>query len=174
MKRIRLAALVFIGTFLFSTSGFTKNFEGKIAYVDLSKIFDEYKKTKEYDAVLEKESKTFQDERQKMLDKVRDGQNKLALLKDDEKKKLQEDLDKQKQQLLEFDRQQRTDLTKKRDEKIREILKEIEKVVSDYAKKEDYTFVLNDRVLIYGSTELNITDPILKTLNDNYNSKTKK
>ena len=125
MKGIKLGAFILIGTFLFSTSGFAKGFEGKIAYVDLSKIFDEYKKTKEYDAVLAKQSKAFQDERQKMIDKVRDDQNKLALLKDEEKKKLQDELDKKKQQLLEYDRQQRTDLTKTRDEKIREVLQEI-------------------------------------------------
>ena len=174
MKGIKLGAFILIGTFLFSTSGFAKGFEGKIAYVDLSKIFDEYKKTKEYDAVLAKQSKAFQDERQKMIDKVRDDQNKLALLKDEEKKKLQDELDKKKQQLLEYDRQQRTDLTKTRDEKIREVLQEIEKVVSDYAKKEDYSFVFNDRAVIFGAAEYNITDVILKTLNDNYPNKAKK
>ena len=150
-----------------------KAFEGKIAWIDLSRLFNEYEKTKLYDVELEKDSKTFEDDRQKMIDQVRDGQNKLTLLKEDEKKKLQEDLDKQRAQLVEYDRQKRTDLLKKRDEKVREILLEIEKLVSDYAKKEGYTLVLNDRVLIYGDQGYNITDPILKMLNENY-SKIKK
>ena len=174
VKTFKVVMGVVLGSFLLSTSVHAaKGGEMKIAYVDLGKVFDEYKKTKEYDVVLEKESQSFQDERQKMIDSVRDNQNKLALLKEEEKKKLEGDLDKQKQQLLEFDRQKRTDLTKKRDEKVREILKEIEKVVADYAKKEDLTLVLNDHSLIYSDPELNITDVILKTLNDNY-SKAKK
>ena len=150
-----------------------KGFEGKIAWVDLGRLFNEYEETKLKDGELEKESKAFEEERQKMIDSVRDGQNKLALLKEDEKKKLQDELDKQRAQLVEFDRQKRTDLLKKRDQSVRDVLLKIEKVVSDYAKKEGYTLVLNDRVLIYGDQGYNITDPILKTLNENY-SKTKK
>ena len=174
VKTFKVVMAVVLGSFLLSTSGWAaKGGDLKIAYVDLGKIFDEYKKTKEYDVVLEKESQSFQEERQKMIDAVRDSQNKLALLKEEEKKKMEAEIDKQKQQLLEFDRQQRTDLTKKRDEKVREILKEIEKIVADYAKKEGLTFVLNDRTLIYSEPEFNITDVILKTLNDNY-SKAKK
>jgi Skp family chaperone for outer membrane proteins len=45
---------------------------------------------------------------------------------------------------------------------------EIEKTVSEYAKKEGITYVLNDKMLIYGAETSNITDPILKNLNDAY------
>ena len=174
MKTIKiiLTALILSG-FLLTDVHAAKAFEGKIAWVDLSRLFNGYEKTKLYDGDLEKDSKAFEEDRQKMIDQVRDGQNKLTLLKEDEKKKLQEDLDKQRAQLVEYDRQKRTDLLKRRDEKVREILLEIEKVVSDYAKKEGYTLVLNDRVLVYGDQGYNITDPILKTLNENY-SKAKK
>ena len=46
---------------------------------------------------------------------------------------------------------------------------EIEKNVSDFAKKEKYDVILNDRVLIYGSEQMDVTDHVLKILNDNYN-----
>ena len=174
MKSIKIILTVLVlSGFIVANSYAAKAFEGKIAWIDLSRIFNEYEKTKLYDAQLEKDSKAFEEERQKMIDQVRDGQNKLTLLKEDEKKKLQEDLDKQRAQLVEFDRQKRTDLLKRRDERVREILLEIEKLVSDYAKKEGYTLVLNDRVLIYGDQGYNITDPILKMLNEDY-SKAKK
>ena len=174
MKRIKFILTVLIMSGFIATSVHAaKAFEGKIAWVDLGRLFNEYEKTKLYDVDLEKDSKAFEEDRQKMIDKVRDGQNKLALLKEDEKKKLQEDMDKQRAQLVEYDRQKRTDLLKKRDEKVREILLEIEKVVSDYAKKEGYTLVLNDRFLVFGDQSYNITDPILKTLNENY-AKSKK
>jgi outer membrane protein len=171
VRRINTFIFLLAFVFLATTSAHAKPFDGKIGFVDLSRVFNEYKKTKEYDTVLEKENTAFQDERNKMIEKIRDAQSKLALLKEDEKKKLQDDIDKQKAALLDFSRAKSTDLTKKRDEKIREILLEIEKVVSDYSKKEGYTLVLNDRVLIFADQQINITETVVKMLNDNYKGK---
>ena len=167
------AAKVFILAVVFGVmaSGLALAKDLKIAYVDLSKLFDNYQKTKEYDATLQKEGEDFQKQRDVMIQKIRDAQGKLALMKEDEKQKLQADIDKQKNEAMEFDKQKRTELAKKRDEKVREILLEVEKIVSAMSKQEGYTFVLNDRVLIYGDQELNITDKVLKTLNDSYGKK---
>ncbi len=65
----------------------------------------------------------------------------------------------------EFVRQEQSNLTKERNEKIREILLEIEKVVSDFAAQEGYDMILNDRVLIYGSPAQDLTEDILTILN---------
>ena len=65
----------------------------------------------------------------------------------------------------EFVSQEQSNLTKERNEKIREILLEIEKKVSDFAEKEHYDIILNDRVLIYGDPAKNITEQILTILN---------
>ena len=140
----------------------------KVGYVDLSRIFDEYAKTKEYDAVLEKKHGEYEDTRSKKMDKIREAQGKLALLKEVEKAKLQESIEKDKADMLEFDRQQQTELKKQRDEKIREILLEIEKVVHDFAEKEKFALILNDRVLIYGEKTMDLTGKVLKLLNDSY------
>ena len=174
MKRIKIILmLLVVSGFITTQVHAAKAFEGKIGWVDLGRLFNEYEETKLYDDQLAKESKEFEDARQAKIDEIRDGQNKLALLKEDEKKKLQEDLDKQRAQLVEYDRQKRTDLLKKRDTSVREVLLKIEKVVADFAKKEGYTIVTNDRAIVYASPDLNITDPVLKILNENY-SKTKK
>ena len=151
-----------------------QDFKGKVAYVDLSRMFDEYEKTKAYDKVLEADNKKFQEERTKKIDAIRDLQGKTAALKDDEKAKVEKDIEKLKADLLAFDQQKRTDLTKARDEKVREILMEIEKTVSEYAKQQGYAYVFNDRVLIYGDQSMNITEPILKSLNEAYTKQDKK
>ncbi len=145
--------------------------EMKFAFVDLSRVFDNYQKTKDSDVVLQKDSQAFQTERDKMIEKIRDGQGKLALLKETEKQKVQADIDKQKQDLIEYDKQKRTELAKARDEKVREILLEIEKNVSEMAKKEGYDMIFNDRVLVYGDQTMNLTDKVLKGLNDSYPGK---
>ena len=78
---------------------------------------------------------------------------------------MEDQIAKIKADLLEFDKQGKADLTKNRNEKIREILLEIEKIVSNFAQKEDYSIILNDRVLIYGVPKDDVTEYILKTLN---------
>jgi outer membrane protein len=166
MKAVKLSVLALVLGVAMTSAAFAK--EVKIAYVDLSRLFDNYTKTKEYDAVLQKESEGFQKERDGMINKIRDAQGKLALLKEEERNKVNADIEKQKADLIEFDKQKRTDLAKKRDDKVREILLEIEKIVSNIAQKEGYDYILNDRVLVYGDKSQNITDKVLKTLNDGY------
>lgn len=166
MNAVRMASLTVVAVLLLTTSSFAKDL--KIAYVDLSRLFDNYTKTKEYDATLQKEGESFQKERDDMIAKIRDAQGKLALMKEDEKQKLNADIEKQKNDLIEFDKQKRTDLAKKRDEKVREILLEINKIVSDLAQKQGYDYILNDRVLIYGDKTQDLTDTVLKSLNDSY------
>ncbi len=165
MRFARLLGILVVGIML-SSSVHAK--ELKMGYVDLSRLFDNYTKTKEFDAQLQKQGEAFTKERDGMIAKIRDAQGKLALLKEDEKNKLNDSIEKQKADLIEYDKQKRTELAKQRDEKVREILLEIEKIVSDLAKKEGYDYILNDRVLVYGDQTQNITDKVLKTLNDSY------
>jgi len=149
-------------------TGFSLAADLKIAYVDLSKVFDGYQKTKEFDAVLQTEGETFQKERDAMVQKIQDAQSKLDLMSDAQKTSMQADIEKQKNDVVAYDKEKRTELSKKRDDKVREILAEIQVVVSNLAKKDGYTYVLNDRVMIYGDPQFNVTDEVLSTLNANY------
>jgi Skp family chaperone for outer membrane proteins len=53
----------------------------------------------------------------------------------------------------------------------KEIIIEIEKVVSDIAKKDGYTFIFNDTVILYGEKESNVTEQVLKALNESFSAK---
>ena len=163
-----LKVLGFAVMFGFMATGITMAADLKIAYVDLAKAFDSYQKTKEFDAVLQTEGEAFQKQRDAMVQKIQDSQSKLALMSDAQKTSMQADIDKQKDAVVAFDKEKRTELSKKRDEKVREILTEIQGIVSTIAKKDGYTFVLNDRVMVYGDPQYNITDQVMKTLNDSY------
>ena len=148
------------------SSAYAQN-ASKIAFVDLSRLFDEHHKTAEYDQVLEARHQEFEKERNTKIEKIQEAQWKLALLNEDKKAALEEEIEKMKADLLEYDQQQKTTLTKERNEKIREILLEIEHDVSTFAEKEGYDIILNDRVLIYGNPAKDVTEQILKTLNAN-------
>ena len=170
MRYSGIAVVCIAAVFVLATAGMAQSAE-KIAYVNLSRVFDEYGKTQEYDAVLSKKQDQYEQERNVKLQKIQEAQGKLSLLKEAEKTKLQEQIDTDRNALLEFDRQQQTDLRRERDEKIREILLEIEKVVREFAEKGQYSLVLNDKVLIYGAESFEITEPIIKILNEKYSGK---
>ena len=166
MKALKVFGLAMI--FGFMAAGISLADGPKIAYVDLSKVFDGYQKTKEFDAVLQSEGEAFQKDRDAMVQKIQDAQSKLDLMSESQKTAMQADIEKQKDDVVAYDKEKRTELAKKRDDKVREILTEIQGIVSDLAKKDGYTYVLNDRVMIYGDTQFNITDEVSKNLNDSY------
>ena len=79
--------------------------EKKIGTMDLSKVFDSYAKTKEYDSFLEGKTKEYEKERNGKIDKLREAQQKFDIMKEEEKKKLQDDIEKMRTDLIEYDRQ---------------------------------------------------------------------
>ncbi len=173
MKSVKFYVMFFMAFMFLTVPAQAQTLEGrKVGYMNLNKVFDEYTKTKEYDAALEAKSKEFEKERNAKVEKLRDMQAKLEALKEAERNKQQAEIDKVIADLRDYDRQKKTDLTKERDEKIREILLEVEKTVTEYAKKENYALILNFNALIYGDTATyDVTDTILKILNDNYSKK---
>lgn len=145
----------------------------KFAYVDLSRIFSEYGKTKEYDKSLNDKQDLYEAEREKKVKDVKDMQDKMNLLSEKEKAAKKTDLEGRVKLLQEFDRQKQTDLRKEQDEKMKEILKDIEEAIKKYSDKENYTFVFNDRVLVYQDKSLDITDKIVEALSKDYGLKGK-
>lgn len=139
----------------------------KFAYVDLSKTFSEYKKTKDYDKTLGDKEQAYTSERDKRVNDVKQLQDKLNLLSDKEKDSKKSEIENKIKDLQEYDRQKQTDLRKEQDEKMKEILKDIEEAVKQYSLKEGYTMVFNDRVLVYQDKSMDITDKIIEILNKN-------
>ncbi|MDD5155647.1 MAG: OmpH family outer membrane protein [Candidatus Omnitrophica bacterium] len=163
MKRARVFLMsVFLGLTVLSATAAAQD---KLGYVDLSRIFSEYGKTKDYDKILTDKQRVYTAERDKKVADIKQLQDKFNLLSDKEKESKQGELEKKVKDLQEFDRQKQTDLRKDQDEKMKDILKDIEDTVKQYAEKEGYTMVFNDRVLVYESKNLDITDKILDALN---------
>ena len=44
-------------------------------------------------------------------------------------------------------------------------------MITDFAQKENYSLVINDRVLVYTTKEMDITDQVIKLLNEKYPAK---
>ncbi len=137
----------------------------KFGYVDLSRIFSEYNKTKGYDKTLTDKEKVYTDERDKKVADLKAFQDKLALLNDKEREAKGAELQAKVKEFQEADRQKQAVLRKEQDEKMKEILKDIEEAVKKYSEKEGYTLVFNDRVLVYQTKSMDITNEIVDILN---------
>jgi len=137
----------------------------KLGYIDLSRTFNEYNKTKGYDKTLSEKEKVYTDERDKKVADLKAFQDKLSLLNDKEREAKGAELQTKVKNFQDYDRQKQTDLKKEQEEKMKEILKDIEEAVKKYSEKEGYTLVFNDRVLVYQDKTMDITNKIIEILN---------
>lgn len=137
----------------------------KLGYLDVGKVFDEYKKTKDQDSILEKDTKSRQADRDKLVSEITRLRDEMELLSEKGKQDKQVIIDEKVKKLQEFDRAAKNDLKKKRDDMVTDILKDIDRVVQGYGKKEGYDLIFNDKVIVYKTDVMDITDDIIKTLN---------
>ncbi len=160
---IVLTALVL--SLIFTYSCFA---EDRICSVDLMRVLDEYKKRKDFDAELETKMKSMESERNKLIENLKEIQDKITLLSDKEKEKKQKELTTKSRQLQEFDQKMRVDLRKLRDERLREIDRDVRKVAEEFAKKEKCGFIVVDSLFLYGQKDSDVTAGFIKTLNKKY------
>lgn len=140
----------------------------KMAYVDLAKVFDNYNKTKSFDKDLAAQGEKKRVEREKMVADVKKLRDSMEMLSDKGKEEKQGEIDQKVTALQDFDRNTRDQLRRDRDRMVQAILKEIDDVIQDYGKNQGYNLILNDRVLLFKTESMDISDEIIKALNAKY------
>jgi Skp family chaperone for outer membrane proteins len=136
-----------------------------MGFIDLAKVFDESPKTKEADKMLEEKGLAKEAERKKLTEEIRKLKDEQLLLSDKAKAEKQPAIDERIKALQDFDRKAREELIRLRNDNVAAILKDIEKIVTDYAKQEKYDIILNSRMLLYANEQLDLTPEILKRMN---------
>ncbi|MDD4294372.1 MAG: OmpH family outer membrane protein [Candidatus Omnitrophica bacterium] len=157
----KLITALFVSVLTVSLCGICSAKELKIGYVDVYEIFQDYSKTKSYDAILEKERSTAAESLEKQRDDLEKMQSQLSVMKDSEKEKQE---DKIKAAIAEYTQNEKEaylSIKQKRDDKMKEIIEDINKVVSDYAKTQGYDLIINKATVLYGLSDLDISKTIL-------------
>jgi outer membrane protein len=163
-KRIALAvAVMFVAGLVINAAASAKEY--KIGYVDLAKIFEEYKKTKASEKALEEKARGKTEEEKKMVDELKKLKDEQALLSEKGKAEKQTIIDNKMKALQDFRRKTQEDLMKEKNTALEGILKDIEGVIEGYAKESGYDIVLNSRMLLYGANQYDVTSEILSRLN---------
>jgi len=163
--------------------------QGRIATIDLRKVFDDYYKTKAADSTLkdrandlEKERKVMLDQYQKSIEthkKALDDANDPALSPDEREKRKKTaegrllDIRSLEQSINEFDKTARISLEEQQRNMRDKILAEIRNVINAKAKTGGYSMVLDSAaesanrtpVMLYNAGENDLTSEVLSQLN---------
>ena len=170
MKKLLIFIILIVFVFGYTNAGYAETL--KMGYVNLGKIFDEYEKTKEYDKVLESQGGQKQKERDKLVNEIKRLKDELELLSDKGKEEKQNQIDSKVTELRKFDTDVREELSRQRDNFLKEILKEIQATVEEYGQKEKYTMIVrSEGIIIYGDKSVDLTEQVIKVLNERYKKK---
>ena len=165
MKRLSVTLCgLLLGAFILTTAAQAAD-TNKFAFVNLARAFSEYSKTKDFDKALTDKENAYTADRDKKLADLNSLKDKFSLLSDKEKDAKKDELENKAKTIKDFITQKEDALRKEQEDKMKEVLGDIEAAVKTYSEKEGYTLVFNDRVLVYQSKTMDITDKIIDILN---------
>ena len=146
----------------------------KIGYIDIQKVIAESQAGKRardrFQAQVKKAEADIVKERQE-LDRLKsDLDKKGPLLKDEERRNLESDLQKRSVNLQRSMSDYQQDLQAKNNEMMADLLKELEKIVNEVGKAEKFTLILERSQILYSDQGIDITGKVIET----YNSRAKK
>jgi len=142
--------------------------ELKVGYVDLAKVFDSYRRTEESDQVLQQKSKQKQAELEGRVEELKKLRQSLELLNDQAREAKAREIEEKSDELKRLKSRSERELLRERNEMAKTILQEIGQTVTEYAKTNRFSVVLNQQVLLYGEEAYDVTDEVLKLLNDRH------
>ena len=150
--------------------------DDKIAFVDLQRALEETKDGQAAKARLKSDFDQKQkelDAKQEELKKMKeDFDKKSALMKEDAKIKMQQDMGQRLQQLQETYARLQGDLQKKEADATRGILAKLATVVQKIAEREGFAMVLErSSSVVYGKPALDITNEVIRNYNSQAGSK---
>ncbi len=146
-----LGFFIFVGTVLGAQ---------KIAVLDFRKVFEGYSKTQQYEKTLDSKRQSIKKEIDRRVQEIQDLQNKIPMLKKEEQDAKKKLLENKAKELESYRRDKTLDLSKEYKEKLLEIKNDIEKVVADYAKRNNIDLVIDKTLVIYNKPQFEVTDKI--------------
>ncbi len=171
----------------------------KIAVVDMSKVVEEYYKTRIVEANLKRQADLYQDYAKRLLETIQKLDTEFKSLRDaslngmlteaarQSKKMAAQDkyreLEIKKIELRNYNREKQSQLRDERDRERAKILKDINQILESHAALGGFSLILDKssesplsgmKLILYSAKTLDITDLILRDLNAGMNAKPQK
>jgi outer membrane protein len=162
--------LVVLSLLFFPSNGWT---QVKIGFIDVQRAISESqagKRAKEkFQAQVKKAEADLLKEKQELERLKSDLDKKGPLLKEDEKRNLEGDLQRRYVNYQRSMADQQQELRQREGEMTGDILKELEKIVSEVGKAEKFTLILERSQVLYSDQGVDITNKVIEL----YNSRNK-
>jgi outer membrane protein len=163
-----------IATLALSVSFASAQERMKIGYIDVQRVIAESQSGKQakerFQVQVKKAEADVQKERQDLERLKSDLDKKGPLLKEEERRSMEADLQKRSVILQRTMNDYQQDLRQKESEIMSEILKEVEQIVNEVGKAEKFTLIFERSQIIYSDQGIDITSKVIET----YNSRVKK
>ena len=145
--------------------------EMKIGYVDMGALFDGYERTKQSESVLQRKGEAKESELQGRLDELKKMRQGLDVLNDQAKEARAREIERKADELRRFGSNTKEDLLKERNQLAADIIKDIQASIRDYGKANGFAMIFDERSLVFGQDARNVTQEVLKQLNQQYAAK---
>jgi outer membrane protein len=166
--------LVVIWFFLYTGVGWSQD-KVKIGFIDVQRAISESqagKRAKErFQAQVKKAEADLLREKTEIERLKSDLDKKGALLKEEEKRNLEADLQRRYVNYQRGMQDQQQELRQKEGEMTADILKELEKIVSEVGKSEKFTLILERSQILYSDQGIDITTRVIEAFNARSKSK---
>ena len=140
--------------------------ELKVGFVNVAKIFDGYTKTQTLDTKLEQKGTQKEAELKGRVEELKKLRKSLELLNNEARENRVLEIEKKSDDLQRFRTSTARDLRRERDKMAKGIFQEIQDGVTEYAKANGYTLIMNSQSLAYGEQGHDLTDAVLAVLNE--------
>lgn len=147
----------------------------RIGYVDIAEAFDKYKRTDIATDELKKDIEAKRKEIEKKREAINLLKQKLetqgVVIKEEEKGKMQEELEGRISELKDFTEKSNMDLRQRENEFTKDILENIKEAVNIYARENGFDIVLDKREVLYGAEGMDITKEVVDIMNKKLDKK---
>lgn len=147
----------------------------KTAYVDTTKLIQEYKEMKDVEARFNTKSDSVRKEldsaARAFQQEVQEYQSSSKSMSQSQRQQREQELMQKQQQLQQQQQVKGGQLRKESDAVIDSIVTKVKDYVKDYGKEHNYTYIFGSNEsanIMYAKDGLDITDEVLKNLNEGY------
>ncbi len=149
--------------------------EAKTAFIKTETIFKEYKGIKDQEAVFKQKQEAFTKKYDSMVQawrkEVVDFQQKASKMAPNKARQKDQELYQKQQIIQQMQQQESNRLTAEMQQQTDSIIKKVYDFFDEYGKKNGYKYIFgknNAGALMYGDAQNDITDKVLKALDDEY------
>ncbi len=166
--------VVVFTTLMFASAGWAQD-RVKIGFIDIQRAISESqsgRRAKErFQAQVKKAESELLKEKQELERLKSDLDKKGPLLKEEERRNLESDLQRRFVNYQRSMQDQQQELRQKEGELTADILKDLEKIVNEVGKAEKFTLILERNQILYSDQGIDITNKVIEVYNNRSKSK---